>query len=85
MPNKFDARLKKITQLFEKVNGKKFCSIMINELDSEFTSLSIGDEKFILPKDKDPMVFVKDYERKNKILFTKSNSITVIITNYSGK
>ena len=85
MPNKFDARLKKITQLFEKVNVKKFCSIMINELDSEFTSLSIGDEKFILPKDKDPMVFVKDYERKNKIVFNNKNSLTVVIKNYSGK
>jgi len=85
MQNKYESRLKKITELFEKINGKKFCSIMINELKPEFTSLSIGDEEFILPKDKDPMVFIKEYERKNKIVFNSKNSMTVIIKNYSGK
>lgn len=85
MHNRFESRLKKITELFEKINGKKFCVIMINELDSEFTSLSIGDEEFTLAKDKDPMVFVREYERKNKVIFNAKNSLTVIIKNYSGK
>jgi len=66
-------------------DGKKFCVIMINELDPEFTSLSIGDEEFILEKDKDPMVFMKEYERKNKVIFSNSNSITVILSRYGCK
>jgi len=85
MQNKYDARLKMILNEFEKINPQKFCTIMVDERGPENNSISIDGEEFLLEKDIDPMEFIKEYERKNKILFTKSNSITVIITNYSGK
>jgi len=81
----FESRLKRVTELFEKINSKNFYSIMIDERKPEITNLSIGEEEFILEKDIDPMEFIKEYQLKNNIIFNKSNSLTVIIRNYRGK
>ena len=83
--HRFEARLKKVAQSFEKINGKKFCVIMVDELKPEFNSIKIDGEEFILEKDKNPMDFIHEYEVKNNLTFNNSNSLVVRIKDYGRK
>ena len=85
MHNRFESRLKRILNEYEKINPQKFCTIMVDERGAENNSIEIDGKEFLLAKDKNPMDFIREYEVKNNLTFNNSNSLVVRIKDYGRK